>query len=307
MKYLIGIRCPGKVLEENRSYLLFENSEKNAFNFCKPSGTYTNELMEEHCLAVKDYDTNKVSIINLSDYVRDYLGNKLDWTNDIVGITIVYTNKDLLVNFEMFDTSNAQGKFRLAVMNLIYNGDYSESVVPLKKKANWIKVSPHLASYLSGGVVACTACWENYDACNYGTADSETNMKSTNLLADLVMEYLKYGVCHCLTLIDNRTDALEVTAFSTRIYEILKSAVVIEKNNKNYVISLRLPIYRGSSVISYKNMSWTISDKALNKILVYKTKIYVLESDYLKLGRLYEDREDIKNWNLEEFLNGKDA
>ena len=54
-------------------------------------------------------------------------------------------------------------------------------------------------------------------------------------------------------------------------------------------------------------MSWTISDKALNKILVYKTKISVLESDYLKLGRLYEDREDIKNWNLEEFLNGKDA
>lgn len=307
MKYLIGIRCLGNILEENRSYLLFEDVEKNAFNFCKPSGTYTNELMEEHFLVVRDYDTNKVSTINLLDYVHDYLDDKLDWTNDIVGITIVYTNKDLLVNFEMFDISNTQDKFRLAVMNLIYNGDYSESIVPLKKKANWIKVSPHLASYLSGGVVACTACWENYDACNYGTADSETNMKSTNLLADLVMEYLKYGVCHCLTLIDNRTDALELTAFSTRIYEVLKSAVVIEKNNKNYVISLRLPIYRGSSVISYKNMSWTISDKALNKVLVYKTKISVLESDYLKLGRLYEDREDIKNWNLEEFLNGKDA
>lgn len=307
MKYLIGIRCSGKVLEENRSYLLFEDVEKNAFNFCKPSGTYTNELMEEHFLVIRNYDTNEVSTINLSDYVSNYLDAKLDWTNDIVGITIVYTNKDLLVNFEIFDESSAQDKFRLAVMNLIYNGDYSESIVPLKKKADWIKVSPHLASYLSGGVVACTACWENYDACNYGTADSETNMKSTNLLADLVMEYLKYGVCHCLTLIDNRTDALEVTAFSTRIYEILKSAVVIEKSNKNFIISLRLPIYKGSSVVSYKNMSWTISDKSLNKILVYKTKIGILDSDYLKLGRLYEDREDIKNWNLEEFLNGKDA
>ena len=113
MKYLIGIRCSDKVLEENRSYLLFEDVEKNAFNFCKPSGTYTNELMEEHFLVVRNYDTNKVSTINLLDYVRDYLDDKLDWTNDIVGITIVYTNKDLLVNFEMFDISNAQDKFRL--------------------------------------------------------------------------------------------------------------------------------------------------------------------------------------------------
>lgn len=305
MKYLIGIRCWNELVKQNRSYLLFEERSNGTFENFSHCQTYTDGCLEDHILIVQDYDTNEVSEVNLSDYVYGCLNHKYNWSNDIVGITITYGSKDLLVNFEIYDIANKRDKFRLAILDLIYKGVYSEARVDLDEKVVNV-LMPDLATSLAGGVVACTKYWDIYNPCSYGEFDSYTNENSVNLLSDLVMEYIKYGVCHCLTLVDN-THSHKLIATAEDLYKYLKSAVVIIKSNDTFIISLRCPIYEGKYAIAYKEMNWTLSKEDFNKILIYEAKLNVLYKEYLKLDKVYNNRLDVKNWNLEEFLNGKDA
>lgn len=305
MKFLIGIRCWDELVKQNRSYLLFEERSNGTFENFSHCQTYTDGSLEDHILLAQDYDTKEVSEINLSDYVHDCLNHKYNWSNDIVGITITYGSKDLLVNFEIYDTTNMRDKLRLSVLDLIYKGSYSETRVDLNEKVVNV-LMPDLATTLAGGVVACTKYWDIYNPCSYGEFGNLKNENSVNLLTDLVMEYVKHGVCHCLTLVDN-AHSHKLISSAEDLYKYLKSAVIIRKRGSDFTISLRCPIYEGKYAIAYKEMNWTLSRDMMNKILTYEAKLNILFPNYLSLDKVYNNRLDVKNWNLEELLNGKDA
>ena len=304
MKFLIGIRCRNKLVKQNRRYLLFDEKSNGTFKNFSYCQTYTDGSLEDHILLAQDYDTKEVSEVNLSSYVYDCLNHKYNWNNDIVGITITYGSRNLLVNFEIYNISSMRDKLRLSVLDLIYKGIYSETRVNLNEKVVSVLI-PNIATSLAGGVVACTKYWGIYNTCGYGDFDNAPRTGAVNLLADLVMEYIKHGVCHCLTLVDN-THSHKIVS-SGDLYGYLKSAVVINKRGSDFTISLRCPIYEDKYAIAYKEMNWTLSKELMDKILIYESKLNILYPNYLSLAKVYNNRLDVKNWNLEEFLNGKDA
>lgn len=304
MRFLVGLKCFDIDVTKSRCYLLFEDSSSNAFKF-KRCITYTNGHLEDHVLVVMDYDTKDISLINLKAYIDSCSQYHQNWVDSIVGVSITYTGSDLLVNYELFDISNLQDKYRLAVMNLIYSGKYFEKVVNMHEKVAHVLI-PDLATSLAGGVVVCTKYWDAYNPCSYGEFDNDPNQAAVNLLADLVMQYLLYGACHVLTLVDN-THSHKLISTASDLYRYLKSAVIINKRGSDFIVSLRCPVYDGKYATAYKEMNWVLSENEFNKLLVTTTKLNVLNPDYLKLDRVFNNRLDVKNWNLEEFLNGKDA